>query len=372
MTYSFGTALEAHGLTKEFGTVRAVSGLSFAVPRGSITGFLGPNGSGKTTTLRMLLGLAKPSAGTSLVAGVPFSKLTDPARVVGAVLDSRSLHPKRTALGHLKIFTSAIGVPDSRADAVLRVVGLSEVGTRNVGGYSLGMRQRLSLATALLGDPDILVLDEPANGLDPEGIAWLRDFLKSYAASGRTVLISSHLLREIEATVDSLVIVSGGSLVYQGTIDQLRASRPNRILVTVSDPAALALALASTGVTNTQLLPDGRLGVAGTHLDFITETAALAGVTIFGTTNEHVDLEQVFLSMTAGQYASAPTTPPGYGPAPHGPPPGYGPAPGYGPTYGPPPHGPASGYGEQPGHGPASGPGQGSQPHPSPWAGGPR
>ena len=349
--HGFGhSALEAHGLTKQFGTVLAVSDLSFVVPRGSITGFLGPNGSGKTTTLRMLLGLIRPTAGAGLVAGAPFSRLSHPARVVGAVLDSRSLHPKRTALGHLRIFTAAIGVPDTRAEDVLRVVGLSDVGGRTVGGFSLGMRQRLALATALLGDPEILVLDEPANALDPEGIAWLRDFLKSYAAGGRTVLISSHLLREVEATVNSLVIVSGGRLVYQGSIEQLRASRPSRILVTVSDPAALALALASNGVTNSQLLPDGRLGVAGSDGEFIARVASEAGLTVFGTTYEHVDLEQVFLSMTAGQYAAPPT--------PHGPPPGYGPPSGYGP---PPGYGPPSGYGPPQGHAPA--------PAESPWNG---
>lgn len=347
-------ALQAQGLTKVFGSIRAVSDLSFVVPRGSITGFLGPNGSGKTTTLRMLLGLAKPSAGVGLVAGAPFSALSHPARAVGAVLDSRSLHPKRTAAGHLRIFTASIGVPDSRADDVLRLVGLGDATNRQVGGFSLGMRQRLALATALLGDPEILVLDEPANGLDPEGIAWLRDFLKSYAAGGRTVLISSHLLREVEATVDNLVIISGGALMYQGGIDQLRASRPSRTLVAVSDPAALALALASNGITNAQLLPDGRLGVAGSDTDTVTRIASESGLTVFGASYEHVDLEQVFLSMTAGQYTATPAGAigqPGYGP-----PPGYPQPPGYGPPLG---------YGPQQQHG---------APHagPSPWDGGRR
>lgn len=333
-------ALEAHGLTKQFGAVRAVSDLTFAVSRGSVTGFLGPNGSGKTTTLRMLLGLVEPTAGVGFVAGMPSNRLTHPARVVGAVLDSRSLHPKRTALGHLRIYTAAIDVPDSRADDVLRMVGLSDVGRRAVGTFSLGMRQRLALATALLGDPEILVLDEPANGLDPEGIAWLRDFLKAFAASGRTVLVSSHILREVEATVRDLVIVSAGTLVYQGSIEQLRASRPSRTLVTVSDPAALALALASNGITDAQLLPDGRLGVAGSDTATITNIAQTAGVTVFGTTYEHVDLEQVFLSMTAGQYAAAPTPPglPTYGPPTYGPP-TWGPRPTHAPPAGgsPPP-----------------------------------
>nr|WP_084727873.1 ABC transporter ATP-binding protein [Rhodococcus yunnanensis] len=407
MTYGFGvSALEAQGLTKVFGTVRAVSDLSFAVPRGSITGFLGPNGSGKTTTLRMILGLATPTSGVSYVAGAPFSALSNPARAVGAVLDSGSLHPRRTALRHLRIYTAAIGLPDSRADEVLRVVGLADAANRHVGGYSLGMRQRLALATALLGDPEILVLDEPANGLDPEGIAWLRDFLKSYAASGRTVLISSHLLREVEATVDHLVIISAGTLIYQGSIEQLRASRPSRTLIAVSDPAALALALASNGFSNAQLLPDGRLGVAGSDSATVTRIAEESGLTVFGTTYEHVDLEQVFLSMTAGQYAGTPVgqVQYGYGHAGaqhfHGPPPGYQapghPAPGFqgpgfqgpgfqgpgfqgpgyqGPGYqapgyqapgfpvpgyqGPPGYPPPSGYGPPPGY---QAPGQGPSP----------
>ncbi|OZC72935.1 ABC transporter ATP-binding protein [Rhodococcus sp. 06-418-5] len=334
-----GAALEAQALTKQFGTVRAVSDLSFVVPRGTVTGFLGPNGSGKTTTLRMLLGLVAPTSGVGLVNGMPFRAATHPARTVGAVLDSLSLHPKRSAAHHLKIYTAAIGIPDSRALDVLHLVGLGDVADRAAGGFSLGMRQRLTLATALLGDPEILVLDEPANGLDPEGIAWLRDFLKAFAASGRTVLVSSHILREIEQTVDNLVIVSAGALVYQGSIAHLRSTRPSRVLVAASDPAALALALASNGFNDSQLLPDGRIGVAGPDAATIARIAAAAQVTIFGTTGEHVDLEQVFLSMTTGQYNAAPVqqSPHGYGPP--GPAQGYGPPPGYGAppqNYGPP------------------------------------
>lgn len=338
MTSYSAPALEAQALTKQFGTVRAVSDLSFVVPRGTVTGFLGPNGSGKSTTLRMLLGLVAPTSGVGLVNGVPFRTATHPARTVGAVLDSLSLHPKRSAEHHLRIYTAAIGVPDSRALDVLNLVGLGDAAHRAAGGFSLGMRQRLTLATALLGDPEILVLDEPANGLDPEGIAWLRDFLKAFASSGRTVLVSSHILREIEQTVDNLVIVSAGTLMYQGSIAQLRSTRPSRVLVAASDPAKLALALASTGLTDTQLLPDGRIGVAGADAATVTRIAADAGVTVFGTTSEHVDLEQVFLSMTAGQYTAAPVQPTAYGPPPgYGPPTGYGPPPGYHQGYPPPP-----------------------------------
>ncbi|SEL87240.1 ABC transporter ATP-binding protein [Rhodococcus maanshanensis] len=306
----YPAALEAIGLTKRFKTVDAVSDLSFTVPQGSITGFLGPNGAGKTTTLRMLLGLIRPTAGSATVAGVPFAELTQPARVVGAVLDSLSLHPNRTALGHLLVYTAATGLPDSRARQVLALVGLEQAANQKAGTFSLGMRQRLALATALLGDPQMLVLDEPANGLDPEGIAWLREFLRAFARSGRTVLVSSHILREVEQTVDRLVIVNEGRLVYQGGIDELRRSRQGRILIAGSDPATLAIALAANGITDAQVLPDGRLAVTGAELDTIAAIAQPAGVRIFGATAEPVDLEQVFLSMTSGRYAAE--YPPGH------------------------------------------------------------
>lgn len=213
---SFSAPIEIRGLTKTFKAARAVNDLSFDVQAGSITGFLGPNGSGKTTTLRMLLGLVSPTSGSATINGTPMRLLPNPARTVGAVLDVGSLHPKRTALGHLEIYAAAIGMPTQRAAQVLDMVGLRSVGAHKTGTFSLGMRQRLILATAMLGDPEILVLDEPANGLDPEGMAWLRQFLQTFAGSGRTVLISSHALREVEATVDSVVIVSVSSLVYQG------------------------------------------------------------------------------------------------------------------------------------------------------------
>lgn len=307
-------AVEAVGLTKQFGAVHAVSELSFTVPVGSITGFVGPNGSGKTTTLRMLLGLVAPTAGHSTVEGVPFGELRDPARTVGAALDSLSLHPKRTALAHLLVYAAAIGVPDDRAAEVLALVGLDSVARQRAGTFSLGMRQRLALATALLGDPHILVLDEPANGLDPEGIAWLREFLRAFARTGRTVLVSSHLLRELEQTVDRLVIVNRGTLVYQGGIDDLRARHSARVFVAASDPATLALALGAKGFTDAQLMPDGRLAVRGIPEVTVTGIASSAGVHVFGITTEHVDLEQVFLSMTAGQYAAQPYAPQQYGP----------------------------------------------------------
>lgn len=326
MQFGPPAAIEARGLTKQFKAVRAVSDLSFTVPLGSITGFLGPNGSGKTTTLRMLLGLIRPTGGDSRILGVPFHTIDEPARAVGVVLDSRGLHPGRTALDHLRVYASAIGVPDGRAAQVLHLVGLAEAAGRKAGTFSLGMRQRLALATAMLGDPQILVLDEPSNGLDPEGIAWLRDFLIGFARSGRTVLVSSHLLREVEQMVDHVVIVSRGTLVHQGSMDALRTAHRARLLVSCSDPARLATALAATGVVDIQHLTDGRIAIGGPDPAAVGRVAAEADVTVFGAATEHVDLEQVFLAMTSGQYAAPGSGfAPGYGP----PPPGYGGPPGY-------------------------------------------
>jgi ABC-2 type transport system ATP-binding protein len=291
-------------LTKQFGPVAAVQNLSFTVEPGSVTGFLGPNGAGKTTTLRMLLGLVTPTAGTGLINGRPFSQLGNPARVVGAVLEAQGFHPKRTARNHLRVYAAAIGVPDSRADQVLQLVGLGAAGDRRAGGFSLGMKQRLALATALLGDPQILVLDEPANGLDPEGIAWLRTFLQSYARSGRTVLISSHLLAEIEQTVDQVVIISRGQTMYYGALDQLRDKQQARVLVQPSDTGALVAALREDGITAIEQLPDGRIAVTGVEARDVADTALKAGVSVYGIQEEKVDLERLFFQLTNGQYAA--------------------------------------------------------------------
>jgi ABC-2 type transport system ATP-binding protein len=207
-------------LSKRFGRIEAIRDLSFTADPGQVTGFLGPNGAGKTTTLRALLGLIKPTDGDVTINGVSYRRLAHPARVVGAVLGSDGFHRARKARAHLRMYTAAIGVPDRRADDVLAQVGLTEAANRKVGGFSMGMRQRMALATALLGDPQVLILDEPGAGLDPQGIAWLRGFLRSFAASGRTVLVSSHQLAEIAQTVDQVVIISEGVGVFQGSLDQ--------------------------------------------------------------------------------------------------------------------------------------------------------
>lgn len=264
-------------LSKNFGKVTAVQDLSFTVEPGSVTGFIGPNGAGKTTTLRMILGLVQPTAGTTTVNGVPFHQLVNPA---------------------------AIGVPDQRAAEVLDLVGLGTAAKRKVGGFSLGMRQRLALATALLGDPQVLVLDEPANGLDPEGIAWLRQFLRSFAREGRTVIVSSHLLAELEQTVDQVVIISQGRAKFYGQLDQLRQERKSRVLVRAGDPAALVDALQRARFADVESTQDGRIAVAGATAQQVGDIAVQAGIALYGIEEERVELEQLFFQLTSGAYSS--------------------------------------------------------------------
>jgi len=213
--------LEVRGLTKTFGPVTAVREVSFRAPAGQVTGLLGPNGSGKTTTLRVTLGLVRPTAGTALIGGLPYRSLPRPRRIVGAMLEATGFHPGRRARDHLRVLAAAADVPDRRVDAVLDQVGLAEAAGRRVRGFSLGMKQRLGLAAALLGDPQVLLLDEPANGLDPAGIAWLRGLLRGLADEGRTILVASHVLGEVAQTADRVVIVSAGRLRFAGPLDEL-------------------------------------------------------------------------------------------------------------------------------------------------------
>jgi ABC-2 type transport system ATP-binding protein len=218
------TEIEVRGLTKTFGTVTAVRDLSFAAPDGKITGFLGPNGSGKTTTLRAALGLIRPSAGEVLIGGVPYRRLAQPRRRVGALLDAAGFHPGRRARDHLRVLAAPAGVPDRRVDEVLGLVDLGPSGNRRVREFSFGMRQRLGLAAALLGDPEVLLLDEPANGLDPSGIAWLRALLRSLAREGRTIVVASHVLSEVAQAADQVVIVTAGQLRFAGPLRELGGS----------------------------------------------------------------------------------------------------------------------------------------------------
>jgi ABC-2 type transport system ATP-binding protein len=221
------SVIEVRGLTKRFGPVLAVDRLSFAVEPGEVVGFLGPNGAGKTTTLRMLLGLVRPDAGTATINGSSYPDLREPLHQVGAVLEASSFHPGRTARNHLRV-QALVGEADpSRIDDVLELTGLTDAAGRRVGGFSLGMRQRLALATALLTDPELLILDEPTNGLDPEGVRWLRDLLRGMAAEGATVLVSSHILAEVAHTVDSVVILDHGRLVAQSALADLTGGEQN-------------------------------------------------------------------------------------------------------------------------------------------------
>ncbi len=296
--------ISIEGLTKRFGEVVAVDGLSFELDQGSVTGFLGPNGAGKTTTLRMLLGLVTPTAGTARINGRPYRELTAPLRHVGAVLESSSFHPGRTARSHLRVMTTAAGLPSTRADEVLAQVGLERAAGRRVGGFSLGMRQRLALATALLGDPEMLILDEPANGLDPEGIHWLRGFLRHLADQGRTVLVSSHVLAEVAQTVDQVVIIANGRLVTQSTLAAL--SDRSRQVVRVRTPQARVLLplLRAQGI---QADLDGHDQVAalGTTTETVGVAAAAASIVLYEMHAERSNLEDVFLELTTGQGATS-------------------------------------------------------------------
>jgi ABC-2 type transport system ATP-binding protein len=288
----------ASGLTKVFGDIKAVDDLSFSVEPGSVTGFLGPNGAGKTTTLRMILGLATPTAGTGTINGVAYAHLPDPGRTVGAVLEATSFHPGRSARNHLRVFCAAAGVPDARADAVLEMVGLTAAGRYPVHGFSLGMRQRLGLATALIGDPRVLLLDEPANGLDPEGIAWLRGLVRHFAeVEGRTVLISSHVLSEVEQTVDRVVIIAKGKLIYAGRLDDLEGASAG-VVVRTPTPDALGAALAPLNAKITSR-PDGSVAVVGATPAAVGHAAWAGHVEIHELRAGSSTLEETFLRLTA-------------------------------------------------------------------------
>jgi len=289
--------LTAVGLTKRFADITAVDDLSFEVDAGSVTGFLGPNGAGKTTTMRMLLGLAAPTQGRALVFGRPFAELDRPGTRVGAVLEAADLHAGRTGRDHLRVLAPVAHVPISRVDEVLALVDLKSAAGRRAKGYSLGMRQRLSLAAALLGDPEILILDEPANGLDPEGVRWLRDFLRAFAAEGRTVFVSSHLLAEVAQTVDRVVIISRGRLVAESRVDELTARLTGTIRVEAAQPEVLHLALLNAGVVADR--QNGALRVHGVTADRIGEIALAARVELRQLVTESSTLENVFLELTA-------------------------------------------------------------------------
>jgi ABC-2 type transport system ATP-binding protein len=290
--------IEVDHLSKRFRKTVAVDDLSFKVREGAITGFLGPNGAGKTTTLRIILGLVRPTAGRATVTGRLYRELADPPRQVGAVLEASSFHPGRSGRNHLRVVAAAAGIERARVDEVLALVQLTEDGGRRVGGYSLGMQQRLSLAAALLGDPNVLVLDEPANGLDPQGIRWLRELLRSLADEGRTILISSHVLAEIEQIADEVVIIHRGRFVEHATTAELAARIAGGIRVRSPQPDRLRALLEEAGLDVTSAEGDLILVGDGTT-ERIGELAAANGIVLYELTAEKSTLEEAFLELTA-------------------------------------------------------------------------
>jgi ABC-2 type transport system ATP-binding protein len=295
-------AIEIQGLSKRFGDVVAVDDLSFVAREGAVTGFLGPNGAGKTTTLRMLLGLATPTAGSATIGGQPYGRLADPFRHVGAVLESTGFHPGRRARDHLRVLATAAGLPLARVQEVLDLVGLAEAGGRRVKSFSLGMRQRLGLASALLGEPEVLILDEPANGLDPEGVHWLRRFLRGFADQGGTVLVSSHLLAEVAQTVDEVVIITRGRLVSQASLADLTHRSQAGVRVRTPQPEALRGALAAEGIA-AELVTADALVAFQTTTEAVGLAAAGANVAIYEMTTQGFDLEELFLELTNSEEA---------------------------------------------------------------------
>jgi ABC-2 type transport system ATP-binding protein len=303
--------IEAVGLVKRYGTATAVDGLSFTVPTGSVTGFLGPNGSGKSTTMRMILGLDAPDAGSVTVNGRPYTGYRRPLREAGALLDAKAVAPGRSAYQHLRWLALSNGIPRSRVEEVLRQVGLASAARKQVGGFSLGMAQRLGIAAALLGDPPVLMFDEPVNGLDPEGVAWIRSMLKSLAAQGRTVFLSSHLMSEMALTADRLVIIGRGRLIAETSVAGfLAAGADNYIRVRSTEADALATLLTERGATIGRE-PDGALRVTGASADEIGEAARVRGLGLLELSPHQMSLEQRYMELTrdATDYNATEPTP---------------------------------------------------------------
>ena len=288
--------IEVEGLTKRFGSTLAVDDLSFSVEPARITGFLGPNGAGKSTTMRAILGLVRPTAGRTTILGRPYRDLDDPVGRVGVLLETFDAHPGRSGRNHLRVLAVAGGIPRTRVDEVLALVDMREAARRRVKGYSLGMRQRLGLAAALLGDPEVLVLDEPANGLDPQGIRWLRDFLRGLAGEGRTILISSHVLSEVAQTVDEVVIIHRGRLVRQAAMADVEAMAAGSTTVRSPEAARLGALLVAAQV-NVHDTGDGSLAVAAPP-ELVGEIAAANGIVLHELSVERATLEEVFLELT--------------------------------------------------------------------------
>ena len=293
------TAVSVRGLTKRFGSQVAVDDVSFDVPEGRVVGFLGPNGAGKSTTLRSIVGLTAPNSGTSTIYGTPFHDLQDPANTVGSIVDGVGFHPGRRAIDELRISASAAGLPASRCHEMLELVGLGAAGSKRVGKYSLGMKQRLGLAAAMLGDPKVLLLDEPANGLDPEGIQWVRAFLRHLADEGRAILVSSHLLNEVARLVDDVLVINQGRIIAHGALDELTDGAGNAaVKVASQDDAALSAELERRGASVAEE-GDG-LRVEGVAAQEVGAAALAAGVVLLELRSFAPELEDVFLELTSG------------------------------------------------------------------------
>ena len=293
-----GYALEVEHVTKRYGDNTVVDDLSFTVPPGRVTGFLGPNGSGKSTTMKIMLDLAAADRGRATIGGNRYRDLPDPARTVGAIIESDAFHPGRSGRNHLRILAEATGIPTPRVDEILEQVGLAGAAGRRAGAYSLGMRQRLGLAAALLGEPPVLILDEPGNGLDPQGIRTLRDLLRAHAAKGGTVFVSSHLLSEVEHLADDVIVINNGRLVTHGALPELQQSAS---LVRTADPQHLAIALEQAGAT-TQIEGVDALVVRGMALDEIGERAFTNGIVLHELAPHAGSLEELFLNWTTAEH----------------------------------------------------------------------
>jgi ABC-2 type transport system ATP-binding protein len=289
--------IETRGLTKHFGRTVAVDDLSFSVRPGVVTGFLGPNGAGKSTTMRLILGLDRPTKGAAFVNGHPFAKAKAPMREVGALLDAKAVHGGRTARAHLLSLTQSNGLPTRRVDETLELTGLTAVAKKRIGGFSLGMSQRLGIAAALLGDPQVLMFDEPVNGLDPEGIIWIRALMKALAANGRTVFVSSHLMNEMAVTADHLIVIGKGKLLADMTTkDFIAANSATTVRVRTPQPEELLDVLAQQGLDVHRV--DSYLEVAGVTTDTIGELAAAHSVTLHELFAQRSSLEDAFMEMT--------------------------------------------------------------------------
>ncbi|WP_328908861.1 ATP-binding cassette domain-containing protein [Streptomyces sp. NBC_00234] len=301
------TSINVHELTKEYGATRAVDRLTFTVRPGRVTGFLGPNGAGKSTTMRLVLGLDRPTGGTATIGGQAYATLDDPLRKVGALLDAQAAHGSRTARNHLLALSASNGIADARVDEVLEEAGLSQVAGKRIKTFSLGMRQRLGIAAALLGDPEVVMLDEPSNGLDPEGIVWIRELMKRLAREGRTVLVSSHLMNETSSFADHLVVLGKGRLLADLPMQEFLDSRSKpRVRVRTTESARLRDILVRKGHDPVQG-DDGRWTVEGVRAEEIGAIAAFEGIPILELIDEQATLEQAYLDLTAAEteFASA-------------------------------------------------------------------